>query len=483
MRSALLVAATALVALAAPGLATAGPGLVVGAVEDDVRASSTVEAETKMSAFRLSGFRAVRITSFWTPGQTKPSDDEARTLRLVSDAATRHGVRLYVTVMHPGSRTTPLTDEARADFASFTAAVVRGAPAIEHVIIGNEPNLNRFWLPQFDLDGSSAAPRDYLSLLATTYDALKAESSDIRVYGGAVSPRGSDRPGGTRPTHSPTKFLEELGSAYRASGRARPVMDALAIHPYGDNSSQPPTTAHPNTTSIGIADYPKLVTLLGQAFDGTAQRGSDLPILYGEFGVESEIPASKAGLYTGNEPAVTRPVSEETQAEYYRQALALAFCQPTVAGVLIFLARDERARPGWQSGVYYVDGTAKASRDRVLRSLDRTAGGSIARCPGVALPVRTTELRFGTRAAARRGVFRVSFKCDLDCRWWVRLENAATHSTKLAAKGSAFAGVLTTAKLGSRRLKPGTYRYTIRLVHPVNPAAPTTRPGPGFRLP
>lgn len=483
MRSGLLVAVIALVALVGPGVATAGTGLVVGAVEDDVRAQSAVEAEAKMSAFRLSGFRAVRITSFWTPGLERPSDEERLTLRVVGEAASRHGVRLYVTVMHPGSRTTPLTDEARADFAAYAAAIVRGAPAVEHVIVANEPNLNRFWLPQFDLDGTSAAPRDYLALLAETYDALKEASGAVRVYGGAVSPRGSDRPDGMRPTHSPTKFIEELGIAYRASGRDRPVMDAFAIHPYADNSSQPPTTAHPNTTTIGVADYPKLVALLGQAFDGTAQRGSDLPILYGEFGVESDIPASKASLYTGDEPAATRPVSEETQAEYYRQALALAFCQPTVAGMLIFLSRDERARPGWQSGVYYADGTAKASRDRVLRSLDRTAGGSIARCPGVALPVRTTELRFGTRAAAKRGIFRTTFRCDLDCRWWVRLENAATRSTKLAAKGSALAGVPTTADLGSRRLTPGTYRYTLRLVHPVNPAAPTSRQGPSFKLP
>ncbi len=51
-------------------------------------------------------------------------------------------------------------------------------------------------------------------------------------------------------------------------------------------------------------------TGLGEAFDGTAQRGSELPIFYGEFGVESDIPAAKASLYTGAEPAATRPVSE-----------------------------------------------------------------------------------------------------------------------------------------------------------------------------
>jgi hypothetical protein len=483
MRLSLLAALGALVALAAPNLATAGPGLVVGAVEDDVRANSLVEAEARMTTFRLSGFRAVRITSFWRPGLTKPSDEELKILQNVGDAAARNGVRVYATVMSPGSATTPLTEESRADFASYAAAIVREAPSLEHVIVGNEPNLNRFWLPQFALDGLSASPAAYLALLSQTYDAIKRVSSSVTVYGGAVSPRGTDRPDGARPTHSPTTFIQGLGAAYRASGRTRRVMDAFAIHVYGDNSSVGPAVAHPLNTSIGVADYDKLVRLLGEAFDGTAQPGSSLPILYGEYGVESVIPASKASLYTGSEPTTTKPVSEETQAAYYEQALALAFCQPTVEGMLLFLSRDERARASWQSGIHYVDGTPKTSKARVTESLDRTTGGSITRCPGVELPVRPTYLRFGTRSAAKRGIFRVSFRCDLDCRYWVRLENALTHSTKLAAKGSAEVEEVIQADLGTRRLKAGTYRYTLRLVHPVNPAPPTVRQGPSFALP
>jgi hypothetical protein len=483
MRIGLLTVFAALAALVAPGLATAGPGLVVGAVDDDARANTIVEAEAKMTTLRVSGFRAVRITSFWRPGLSRPSDDELKTLGYVSDAAKRNGIRLYVTVMSPGSATTPLTDDARADFASYAATIVREAPSIQHVIVGNEPNLNRFWLPQFALDGSSAAPAAYLALLSQTYDAIKRVSSSVTVYGGAVSPRGTDHPEGSRPTHSPTTFIEGLGAAYRASGRTRPVMDALAIHVYGDNSSVGPAVAHPLNTSIGVADYDKLVRLLSDAFDGTAQPGSSLPILYGEYGVESEIPASKASLYTGTEPTTTKPVSEATQADFYRQALALAFCEPNVEGMLLFLSRDERARASWQSGIYYVDGTPKASRPLVTKALDRTTGGSISRCPGVELPVHATGLRFGTRSAARRGAFRASFACDLDCRYWVRLENAVTHATKLATKGSAQVGAPVQADLGSRRLKAGTYRYTLKLVHPVNPAAPTVKAGPSFVLP
>jgi hypothetical protein len=483
VRLTLLVALGALAALVAPALGQAAPGLVVGAVEDDVRASSIVEAEARMMSFRLSGFRAVRVTSLWTPGSTAPTEEELRSLRNVVDAGVRNGVRVYVTVMSPGSRTTPLTDEERSDFAAYAAAIVRGAPSVAHVIVGNEPNLNRFWLPQFAPGGSSASPAAYFALLAETYDAIKAVSSDVKVYGGAVSPRGTDRPEGIRPTHSPTTFIQGLGAAYRASGRTRPVMDALSMHVYGDNSSVAPSVGHPLNTSIGVADYDKLVRLLGDAFDGTAQPGSSLPILYGEYGVESEIPAGKAGLYTGSEPATTKPVSEPTQADYYRQALAMAFCQPTVVGMLLFLSNDERGRANWQSGIHYVDGTPKTSQPRVTKALDRTTGGSITRCPGVELPVHATQLRFGTRSAAKRGVFRASFRCDLDCRYWVRLENAVTHSTKLATSGAAEVGEPVTADLGKRHLKAGRYRYTIRLIHPVNPAAATVKAGPTFTLP
>jgi len=479
----LLTALAATTALAVPGVAVAGPGLVVGAVEDDVRATTTVEAETRMALLRVSGFRAVRLTSFWLPGQTTPSANELSVLENVAEAATRHGVRVYVVVMHPGSRTTPLTEDARGEFAANAAALVRAVPEVRRVVVGNEPNLNRFWLPQFGLDGTSVSASAYLPLLAQTYDALKAVSPAVRVYGGAVSPRGSDRPGGSRPTHSPTKFIQDLGVAYRASGRDRPVMDGFAIHPYTDNSSQPPATAHPLTTTIAVADYDKLVALLGTAFDGTAQPGSDLPVLYGEFGIESQIPDVKAGLYTGTEPAVTRPVDEGTQAAYYRQALAMAFCQPTVEGMLLFLSRDERARAGWQSGVYYVDGSSKGSLPQVTEALDRATGGSITRCPGVQLVVRPTFLRFATRSAAKRGVFQTKLRCSLDCVYHVRVEKAATHSTKLSRRGRAEVGELVEIDLGSRRLAPGEYRYTLRLVHPVNPAPPTIRQGPIFTLP
>ena len=259
-------------------------------------------------------------------------------------------------------------------------------------------------------------------------------------------------------------------------------MDVFVQHVYGDHSEEPPALAHPLSTAVGVADYDKLVRLLAEAFDGTAQPGSKLPILYGEYGVESQIPAGKQGLYAGNEPTTTRPVAETRQAQYYEQALALAFCQTNVVGFLLFPSRDERARAGWQSGVWYADGTAKASLPRVREALDRTTGGSISRCPGIQLAVSPGRLRFGTRAQARLGTFRASFRCTLDCLWDLRLVKVG-GTTKMVKRGRAEVDEQVDVEFRQRRQGRGNYRYRLKLVHPVNPGPPTVREGPVFRLP
>jgi hypothetical protein len=181
------------------------------------------------------------------------------------------------------------------------------------------------------------------------------------VIGGSLAPRGSDNPRLARQTHSPTRFILELGAAYRRSHRTRPVMDWFSIHPYLDRSSRPPTFTHPRSTTISIADYDKLVGLLGRAFDGTNQRGSTLPILYDEFGVQTSAPVDKRQLYANQEVPVARDaVPEATQGRYYRQAIQLAACQKNVVGLVFFHVSDEADLDRWQSGVYYADDSPKS---------------------------------------------------------------------------------------------------------------------------
>jgi len=457
--------------------------MAFGAAEDVVRAPDLVSAKAEMTLFRLAGFSAIRVTSQWLPGQIAPTEQELTILRNVSAAAQLSAVTVYLSVYPPGSRSTPLTPESREEFAAYLTVLTQQLPAIDHLIIGNEPNLNRFWLPQFNPDGSNAAAPAYLALLARSYDAVKAVDPRTLVWGGALAPRGVDRPATGRDTHSPVKFLRDMGAAYRTSGRTLPIMDGLAFHPYADSSGQSPGTPHPKSTTIGLGDYSRLIQTLGAAFDGTAQAGSALPILYDEFGVESRIPPGKARLYTGTEPTTTRPVDEIIQGQYYGQALQLAFCQPNVVGILLFHSQDEPALASWQSGVYYADGSPKTSLYAVRDALARARGGSIARCDGLALQVSSTRVRFPTRSELARGSRSVQFRCSLDCAWDLRAVSAAGGSTRARVTGYGRAGTPLTASLKGRKLGRGSIVLSLTTSHPVNPGVPLTRESAPLPLP
>lgn len=347
-----------------------GAQFTVGAVED---AAQFGDARQQMKLAADSGLRAIDLSAVWQRSEASVSASQLAELRKAVAAAQANGIRPILSV-YQLSGNTPLTESDRTDFATFAASLARALPAVRDVIVGNEPNLNLFWLPQFGTGGSDVAAGSFEALLAQTYDALKAVDSHLDVVGVGLAPRGSDDPSAVRQTHSPTAFLLDLGRAYRASHRTKPIMDSLSVHPYGESPRIPPTLAHPNVTSIGIADYRKLVGVLDRAFGGTAQAGRDLPIVYGEYGVETTIPKAKTTLYNGHE--VIPGVDEATQASYYVQAIRMAACQPTVRMLLFFHVVDEPRLEGLQSGLRYADGSPKSSLDTVrAASLDAAAHG------------------------------------------------------------------------------------------------------------
>jgi hypothetical protein len=360
-----------------PATASASQTMQIGAAEDEGRNADPAVAQAKMDLAKAAGFDAIRVTAIWAPGERVVPPDELQELQSVSAAAAFDGITIWTTVMPFGSRTTPLTAVARRQFAAFAADLVRRVPLVPYVIVGNEPNINRYWLPQFTSSGTDAAAPAYEKLLAQTYDAIKKANAQTIVVGGSLSPHGSDDPTNIRQTHSPTAFITDLGTAYRASGRTRPIMDAFALHPYGENSSIPPTETHPTSTTIGLADYDKLVSLLGEAFDGTRQLGSTLPIVYDEYGVQSIVPPSELTLYHGREPSTTKPVSVQTQGDYYDEALKMAACEPNVIAMFIFHVTDETDLGRWQSGVYYPDGTPKPTRAVVKRTISQIRAGTV----------------------------------------------------------------------------------------------------------
>lgn len=373
--SAVAIAAVALIAAPA---AFAGPSLRVGAVED---AAIWGNPNAQMNLAKLAGFDSVRMTVQWVSGATAPTRGQMTKVQNAARAAVTRGIQPIVAIYNTSSSSTPADDVSRARFVQFTRSVVAGLPWVTTFIVGNEPNSNVYWLPQFDTSGTDVAAAAYEQLLAASYDAIKALRPTATVVGGALDSRGPDDPAGVRQAHSPTMFIRDLGAAYRASGRTTPIMDVFDEHVYADNSSLPPSMPHTAGTTIAEGDYEKLVSLLGAAFDGTAQRGSKLPILYGEFGVETVIPSAKAGAYSGVEPPSSGTVDEDTQARYYEEALKLALCQPNVIGILVFHVVDERALAAWQSGPFYADGTPKSSFDAIHQAVNAARAGTLASCP------------------------------------------------------------------------------------------------------
>ena len=227
-----------------------------------------------MGLLRLAGFRAVRVTSFWSPGApSRPRTRRwcSRTSALAAAAARRPRLRLRL----PRRLAHDAADARRARAVrAYAAAIARAHPTFRDVIVGNEPNLNRFWLPQFDADGSDAAAPAYLRLLA----------DDLRRAEGGVAGRprlrrraraARRRPAGHRPGHELPHELHPRPRRRRTARAAArcPVMDGFAFHPYPLNSSVP-VDALPSDPDHHRADRPgQLVRLLGEAFDGTAQLG------------------------------------------------------------------------------------------------------------------------------------------------------------------------------------------------------------------
>jgi hypothetical protein len=369
-------------ALLGPPAALAGPGLRVGAVDD---AAIWSNPGTQMDLARLGGFDTVRMTAQWTYGTTALPGAHMARLQNAATAAVARGIRPVVALYNAGSSSTPADDGSRSQFVQFVQNTVSSLPWVTTFIVGNEPNSNVYWMPQFDSSDGDAAAVAYERLLADSYDAIKAVRPDATVVGGALDPRGGDDPAGAKPSHSPTTFIRDLGAAYRASGRTTPIMDVFDHHVYADTSALPPSMTHASAT-IALGDYPKLVAELGKAFDGTAQRGSTLPIVYGEFGVESIVPVDRGGAYAGVEPASSGAVDEATQARYYTEAFKLALCQPNVIGILVFHVTDENVLPTWQSGPFYANGAPKSSMPAIRDAADGARAGTVASCPDRSAP-------------------------------------------------------------------------------------------------
>jgi hypothetical protein len=84
-----------------------------------------------------------------------------------------------------------------------------------------------------------------------------------------------------------------------------------------------------------------------------------------ESGFQTRPRDDKAGSYGGSETDETALADSSPgtldQATQLRNALELAYCQPTVGAIFNFLLVDEPDLAMWQSGLFWADGTPKGS--------------------------------------------------------------------------------------------------------------------------
>lgn len=358
--------------------AQAEPGLLVGVTEDGLK----YEPEAAVEDARKLGFGAFRITLRWRPGLTAPT--EAQTAEL--DRATRgaSGVSIVLSVFGERAFHAPTTEDRRNEYCGFLEAVVRRHDRIRYLSIWNEPNKMFFWRPQFNPDGTSAAPGAYAALLARCWDVLHDARADVRLIAPSTSPRGNDNPEAvSNVSHSPTLFVRELGRAYRESGREAPIFDIVGHHVHAIHSAERPWRTHPGS-SVTQGDLRKLEQALAEAFAGTAQpvpgRCVDdkcVPVWFLEAGYQTTPDAEKSELYSGLEvsprslpdaigdvelePLPDSRSAAPDQATQIVSALRLAYCQPHVEAFFNFLLWDEPRLEGWQSAPFWADRTPKGS--------------------------------------------------------------------------------------------------------------------------
>jgi hypothetical protein len=485
--STLLVCACA--ALVAAGAARSG--LTVGVSEDR---GKDVNPQAFVATMQDLGFTQNRASIVWDPAQPDTiggAQEISQWLPVLQGA----GIRVVFSIAPKSARDITGSPSAYGQFAAFVAHVAQTFPTVKDYVIGNEPNQPRFWLPQFDSAGRPLSGAAYEPLLAQSYDALKGVDPTINVIGIGLSPRGNDNPHAPNNiSRSPVRFIRDVGIAYRASHRAKPIMDELAFHPYPAVNTDPPDFGY-SWPNAGLPNLDRIKQAVWDAFNGTAQptfaengRESMAPLELelDEVGYQVAIPPALAGLYFGTETVPT--IDEATQAEYYWTVIMDAECDPSIRSLSFFLLEDEPDLSRWQSGVERVDGSHRPSYDAVKSAIAQTHGNcqqgmaTWRHATGVVAPTvawgllrhtaRWTKWRInagaGELASFRAGIF----KAGTSRRSIVRSLTIGRPRALLSASGVIKAKARSVA-FPSRRLKRGRYVIAIRLTSTMNPARTT----------
>lgn len=499
----------------APAAAAAADDLKVGVADDHAKTSPEI-AQRVYDAMNDVGLTENRITILWDSASpmTIPAGEQ---IAHAVEVATAHGVHVTLAIYADRARALTESPTAPGEFAAFVAQVARTYPQVKDFIVGNEPNKARFWQPQFNPNRTAAACAAYENVLAASYDALKAVDPTISVIGVGLGPRGTDNPlAAGNLSISPVRCIRDIGRAYRASKRKRPIMDELSFHPHPNADTDKLETGY-SWPNAGIPNLARIKQAFWDAFFGTAQptfeeagmpRGPvrTMKLRLNEVGWQVAIPPGSRGAYFGRESVVT--TDEGTQAAIYGNLIPLMACDPAVKSVLFFNLVDEANLDRWQAGLMRADWTQRPSYAIVKGSI--AAGQTHCSRRPVAWrhefrPVGV-HLGFtgGTRGRSAKnkawsfvagseegtlytaGLFRVrgpgKVSPGVRAQIFRALRTPRARGAALKSTGKLTGGWDRVITFPSRRLKPGYYVYAARIVAELNPARKASYVGKAFRV-
>jgi hypothetical protein len=455
-------------ALALAGSASA---MDVGVVDD--YGVAPANSPTFFDTLGALGMRENRITIAWDPA-APTTIERQQALELYLPLASLRGIRVVFAVTPARADAITSNPAAPGQYAAFLAHLARTFPTVKDYVVGNEPNQPRFWQPQFRR-GAAVSPTAYYSLLARSYDALKAVDRSITVIGVGLSPRGNDQPNaGDNVSVSPVRFISGLGKAYRSSRRRAPIMDELAFHPYPDRDRDSLMKGY-RWPNAGVPNLDRIKQAFWDAFRGTRQptfgegrsRGR-VAFRLDELGWQVRIPPGSAAAYFGFESV--RPTTEATQSGIYAQAIRYLACDASVRSVLFFLLRDEPDLERWQAGLVRADGSPRSSFESVRAEVARSNG----RCSGQLRSWRHTTRVTGARLRFPKA--RLLPPRRLTLALVANAEEDATAEAAVYRGKRRVARTRTTVKAYrsrvirvSARFRPGRYTVRVTLRAALNP--------------
>ena len=421
------------------------------------------------------GMRENRVSIAWDP-EAPTTIERQQALELYVSLAALRGVRVVFAVAPAKARSITSAPSRAAQYAAFLQQLARTFPSVKDYVVGNEPNQPRFWQPQFGRGGVPLSPVAYYSLLARSYDALKAVDPSITVIGVGLSPRGNDQPSARdNVSISPVRFINGLGKAYRRARRQKPIMDELGFHPYPDRDTDPLMKGY-RWPNAGVPNLGRVKQAFWDAFHGTAQptfregrsRGR-IAFRLDELGWQVRVVSSSAAAYHGRESVQT--TTESSQSGIYNHAIRYLACDASVRSVLFFLLRDEPDLERWQAGLVRADNSRRPSFDAVKAGIAQTGG----RCPGRfrswrhSTTVAGAKLRFPRKRVlpARRLTLALVANAEEDASLEASLYRGRKRMLRKGARVKAYRSTIVRL---STRFRPGRYAFRVTLRAAMNPA-------------